>query len=234
MKEIIFTQQNIQYIKSLYESGVGTTSIPKQLNLPVSWGTINRLVKENGWSPNYVDKRYNRLVVKSQYKEQCSRGLRTRVECLCDCGNTKHALLSNVKNGHVKSCGCLLTDYNTSKRKEYGWSAFNLVYNGYINNARHGRGGQKEFRLTKDEAKKLFTSPCFYCGALPSKVRKIKRGYGEFVYNGIDRKDSAKGYTIDNCVSCCEFCNMTKNDTPFDDFIKWIRRVYKTTETINI
>lgn len=81
---------------------------------------------------------------------------------------------------------------------------------------------------------KLFTSKCFYCGCSPSRTRKIKRGYGEFTYNGIDRKNSSLGYTLDNCVPCCTFCNLTKSNTSFDDFILWIRTVYNKTQEINI
>ena len=39
------------------------------------------------------------------------------------------------------------------------------------------------------------------------------------------KKNLSKGYTLDNCVSCCEFCNFMKSDTPFDNFIEWIRKV---------
>jgi hypothetical protein len=33
--------------------------------------------------------------------------------------------------------------------------------------------------------------------------------------NGVDRVDSGRGYTVDNCVPCCKFCNLMKrNYTP--------------------
>lgn len=35
--------------------------------------------------------------------------------CRCDCGNTKTLVLSNVRNGHTKSCGCFRNE-TTSKR----------------------------------------------------------------------------------------------------------------------
>jgi hypothetical protein len=41
--------------------------------------------------------------------------------------------------------------------------------------------------------------PCYYC-----KSQK------ENEVNGIDRVDNSKGYTKDNCVSCCQFCNRMK------------------------
>lgn len=80
----------------------------------------------------------------------------------------------------------------------------------------------------------LFKGNCFYCGTPPNKIRTHKKLHGDFIYNGIDRRDNTKGYIIDNCVSCCEFCNMTKNDTPFEEFIQWIRKVYNHTKDLNL
>lgn len=45
--------------------------------------------------------------------------------------------------------------------------------------------------------------------------------------NGIDRKDSSKGYTIDNCVPCCTECNTMKSDLPLDVFYNRIDKIYK-------
>ncbi len=71
----------------------------------------------------------------------------------------------------------------------------------YIDRARHY---SREFNLTTDEFQSLVDSPCFYCN-------KAK--------GGIDRVDSAFGYTQTNSVSCCALCNRMKWDTPRDDFI---------------
>jgi hypothetical protein len=55
------------------------------------------------------------------------------------------------------------------------------------------------FTITKEEFTDLVKYPCYYCGILQEKG-----------FNGIDRLDSSKDYTLDNCVSCCEMCNMMK------------------------
>lgn len=34
-------------------------------------------------------------------------GKHSKVECLCDCGNTKIVFLGNLKRGKTNSCGCL-------------------------------------------------------------------------------------------------------------------------------
>jgi len=49
-----------------------------------------------------------------------------------------------------------------------------------------------------------------------------------------DRMDNTKGYSLENSVPCCKFCNLTKNDTSFIEFINWIRTVYKNTEKLDM
>ena len=44
--------------------------------------------------------------------------------------------------------------------------------------------------------------------------------------NGIDRLDSAFGYTLENCVPCCKYCNTAKNTMLVSDFLSWVSRVY--------
>lgn len=44
---------------------------------------------------------------------------RTRWHCVCDCGNTKDVLQQNLLNGHVKSCGCFLSERNGERITEY-------------------------------------------------------------------------------------------------------------------
>lgn len=185
---------------------------------------------------DYTGKTFNKLSIIRQFIGYHNK---TMVECVCKCGNIKQFQLSYVKNNFIHSCGCSRVESNQHtnsafKRKSYGEAAFNQVYSGYKGNAKHGRSGVREFKLTKDDAMKLFKSNCFYCNKIPSKIRINKKLNGEFIYNGIDRKDNTKGYTLENCVTCCEFCNLNKSDTSFKDFINWIRTVYNNTKNINI
>ena len=56
------------------------------------------------------------------------------------------------------------------------------------------------FSITDEEAKNILNQKCYYCN--------------EDEYIGIDRIDSKKGYTLENCVPCCKFCNLMKNKLP--------------------
>ena len=55
---------------------------------------------------------------------------------------------------------------------------------------------------------------CHYCGD----------GLPPFGW-GIDRKDSSKGYTTENCVPCCKVCNIMKNTLSYKDFFKKIKDI---------
>ena len=41
----------------------------------------------------------------------------------------------------------------------------------------------------------------------------------------VDRVNSNMGYTVVNCVSCCETCNTAKNDMSLDDWNSWLDRI---------
>lgn len=55
------------------------------------------------------------------------------------------------------------------------------------------------WELQEEHAQKMMTSPCVYCAYVTEEH-----------VNGIDRMDNNKGYTENNCVSCCKYCNFIK------------------------
>jgi hypothetical protein len=69
--------------------------------------------------------------------------------------------------------------------------------------------------LTDDEAKAMLVKPCIYCGVLDLTVR----------VNGIDRLDSAKPYTVENCRSCCKDCNYMKGTYDPRTFIERAKKI---------
>jgi hypothetical protein len=58
--------------------------------------------------------RYNRLVA---LRSLGKVGTNTCWLFRCDCGKEKRIALSNVRNGHVKSCGCLNTELTTRRNQ---------------------------------------------------------------------------------------------------------------------
>src|SRR4029077_519727 len=80
-----------------------------------------------------------------------------------------------------------------AKWREHGHNAFILRYGMLKQTARKRK---HVVLISLDEYANLANLPCHYCGGkLPE--------FG----SGIDRKDSSKDYTADNCVSCCSTCN---------------------------
>ena len=72
-----------------------------------------------------------------------------------------------------------------------------------------------KWSITKVEAGKLIAGSCFYCGHK-----------GLLNEMGIDRRDnSIREYTIENCVSCCKYCNSAKQDRSESDFRAWRARI---------
>ena len=74
--------------------------------------------------------------------------------------------------------------------------------------------------------KGLVKSDCFYCNVSPAQTIDYYKWTQGFTYNGIDRIDSSKGYTPDNCVSCCSKCNYAKRSMSSKDFYEWIEKLY--------
>jgi hypothetical protein len=67
-----------------------------------------------------------------------------------------------------------------------------------------------------DETKlELWCSPCYLCGRSPAL--------------GIDRMDSAVGYTVENARPCCTDCNYMKKDLSLDDFAGHIGHIVRHT-----
>ncbi len=56
---------------------------------------------------------------------------------------------------------------------------------------------------------------CFYCGSPPP--------------NGVDRKNSDRGYFKNNIVSCCSVCNYMKGDMNLNDFKKQVKKIHRFT-----
>jgi hypothetical protein len=51
--------------------------------------------------------KFNRLLVKSLVERKHGENYRRKWLCICDCGNEKIVDTTSLKNGHIKSCGCL-------------------------------------------------------------------------------------------------------------------------------
>ena len=138
--------------------------------------------------------------------------------CLCDCGRTVVVMRANLSSTDAQqSCGCV---------RRVPDAAFRVVFRQY-RDAAPKRG--LSFELTEEQFRTLTTSPCHYTGRLPSHVVETEAG-DSYVYNGIDRLDNTKGYTIENCVPCCSEVNYAKRALSYSDFIQLCKEVTQKTQ----
>ncbi len=170
--------------------------------------------------PNKLDltgQRFGRLTV--LHYSYLHNGKKSMWICRCDCGKEYAVRAMDLRRGATKSCGCWHKEF---KFKDKGVATLQGVYATYRNSARI-RG--LEFNLPKDAFERLILKNCHYCGAPPSNLYKSRYGNGDCAYNGIDRLDNSKGYTLKNIVPCCKTCNIAKRDSTIDEFMAWIRRI---------
>ena len=72
----------------------------------------------------------------------------------------------------------------------------------------------------------LTSSTCFFCEIGPYQFSDHRKTNGTYFYNGIDRLDNSKGYTIENSVTCCGRCNSAKNDMSLLEFKELVSKIY--------
>ena len=200
-----------------------------------SCGCINK----NGRSIKPGDK-YNKLTALT-YKKG-SKWL-----CQCDCGEIVEVNTESIINGNTKSCGCLKSEVSSKKsnnliegrrKNDPRIASARRVWQSYCYN-------DKMCEIDFDNFYKLSQQDCYYCGVKPSREynyfltksanssEKAKEE-GLFIYNGIDRIDSNKYYTIENVVSCCNNCNRCKNNRSVSDFLIWAHNIRESGDNIII
>ena len=182
--------------------------------------------------------RYGRLLVK-EHKGKDSRGKHLWL-CKCDCGNEKVVVSDNLSSGKSKSCGCLKKEFLARKGNQFGLyedrqEAMLKVQYSHLKRRHSNKrmiGEVIDFAIFKELSK----SKCRYCDIEHSKEiedrlneSKSKKRLSDEILkiNGIDRVDSSIGYTKENSVTCCKYCNFAKNTMSEDEFYKWIKRVYE-------
>jgi hypothetical protein len=177
------------------------------------------MIKRRRLRSNLVGKKIGKLTVLSRDIDRFISGRPVVFyRCKCDCGNTKSILSCNLlkKTGATTSCGCKI-------KLPEGESRTRSTFKTYIISAKQRN---LTFNLTYSQFKDITKKECHYCGCPPSNISRSHKCNGEYIYNGIDRKDNKIGYQIDNVVPCCWNCNNAKADMNEDEFFLWIKRIY--------
>lgn len=154
-------------------------------------------------TPFQVGSRHGKLTLIWVYPKISGKTQRI-AHCLCDCGKEYRVAAHGVFSGRTKSCPNCVKRQRISPRLRF----LNEKFRSYQGNARV-RGHL--FGLGREDFDVIFSGGCHYCGISPA--------------NGVDRVDNSKGYSPQNCVSCCKTCNLAKREMLPADFLSWIFRV---------
>lgn len=179
-------------------------------------------------SINLIGQKFGKLLVIEEIGVLSAR--RRLWGCLCDCGNKRAATQCCLRDGSIRSCGCLMVEHVLSlpqhNKLASGEAAFNRLFTSYVNNAL-SRG--HSFELSREDFRILVESPCNYCGSLRENKIKAERSQfnGSYYYTGVDRIDNAEGYIKNNVRPCCKKCNLAKHAATEQDFKQWISRAYE-------
>lgn len=147
--------------------------------------------------------------------------------CKCDCGKLTHSRAWALKTGRHQRCwrcgryrdriAARLPDDLGTKRDWYRLYKSSAKRRGYC------------FSLTEEWFVHLIGLPCIYCGVKPTDRKDYHRKGRWVKANGIDRVDNTKGYTKNNCVTCCDICNNSKSTLSVEQWKEWIKRVHYQT-----
>jgi hypothetical protein len=187
--------------------------------------------------PKFKDlskKKFGELIALEYVQHTTKKGRTYYVwKCLCSCGEYSFSRTSDLRSGSKTKCKKCADHISSQKRiLPDDKSIFNRIFRTYKRNAKNRN---LTFELNQNDFEKLLKLPCFYCNEDPMSYKGDNNiSYGEFKRNGIDRIDSKKGYSIDNVITCCKFCNQSKNDMTKEEFVNWIIKTFNNLKKNNI
>lgn len=154
--------------------------------------------------------------VEAKESRKTTSGTAIYWRCVCSCGKEGLYRASALVNGHIKSCGC------SRGYKDPTEGNFKGLVRSYRKRARK-RG--VEFSISDAHFRKLTQSCCTYCGRPPRNEYKRTKGKKPYVYNGLDRLDRRRGYSLTNVVTACDWCNFSRGKKSVGEFTYWLSQV---------
>lgn len=156
---------------------------------------------------------------------------RSAWKCQCDCGIIKIVKTDDLRSGDTKSCGCWNQEQR-SKRAENMYSKC-VKYTPEEASARY-IWKKRYSEMSFEDFYSLSQNNCHYCNEPPSNNQNVATKYssqnmkdsGYFTYNGLDRLDSTKPHSKENCVACCKYCNYAKRERTVEEFKLHVLSIY--------
>lgn len=172
-------------------------------------------------------KRFGRWVVLDRVKRVAKKGDSWLWNCICDCGNEKTVSSRQLIVGSSKSCGCLRKEvYKEPKfNRRIGTDREATIRKLRKQYERAAAKRCLSWELSNIQFEEIIGRPCSYCGEPPKTMRSHRKFGSNVRANGIDRVDSSKGYSLDNCLPSCFDCNHSKSDDSLEDFLAHAKRI---------
>lgn len=150
---------------------------------------------------------------------EISRNGHSRWNVVCQCGTEKTVLGTHLISGKTSSCGCLIKETGGKNFKGYG-----LIPKSYYSSLKRGADGGKgrkpiEFNISIEEMWWLFEEQKGLC-----KLSKMPINFRSRTAS-LDRIDSSKGYSYQNCQWLHKDINMMKRHYTEEYFIDLCRKV---------
>lgn len=165
----------------------------------------------------------------SDTPERFTTGKTTRAmfPCICKCGKTTKITGSQLRTGKRTRC----TDCAYKERPQSTMKLSNLERMFSLHILNRCKKGKVKNYLSIEDYSKIIEKDCFYCGESPKLISHLKKNKvalrEDFYANGVDRVDSSKGYSLENCVPCCKQCNTMKMNYSQNEFFNKIKQLYE-------
>ena len=140
-----------------------------------------------------VGQKFGRYTVIAK-SDKRSKAMKQMVLCRCDCGIKKEVIVSNLKSGISKSCGCLKAELTSERRKKHGFSKTTMYY-------RYKHMIQRCYFPDNPEYHNYGGRGIKVCDSWLESVENYinDMGFPPFKTAQIDRINNDLGYFKDNC-----------------------------------
>lgn len=232
-----WSDSDIHILKKNYASKTcrELTEIIPHHSLDSIRGKIDRLKLRKGHYIDYSNRTIGALhIIKRIFTKDTPTPL---WEADCSCGTKIEITSYSLRHMKVPSCGCSRPPMNSNKNPQE--RTIDVYLQQYQQRCIRDN---IVWKLSKEEFLVFIKQNCHYCNIPPSRIINVysskrfqqtkslpsrqRHKHGQLLVNGIDRVDSNKGYTIDNCVTCCKDCNYGKLTKTRKEFLDWINRIW--------
>lgn len=192
----------------------------------------SRKCPSKGRACNAVDlvgKKFGKLTVERFYGIRLSKsGYKiARWECNCSCGGKNIADTGALRDGNVRSCGCLIKEVTRAREYTGNGHICGSILNMLQNKA---KAREIEVKITLDDIWNQYTKQnglCYFSGVKVNFPNCSKDYQNYSSWNAsIDRLDSNSDYTPDNIVIVTKQVNLMKRSMTEQEFLNLIEQIY--------